>query len=257
MSDLQSSLRAQLHTRWLGRDLVCLGEIASTSDEVLTRARAEARHGLVVIADAQTGGRGRQGRRWHSPAGEGLYLSALLRLDLAPAAAPPLTLAAGVGVCEALRELGAQATLKWPNDVEIGGKKVAGILTETMTQGARLDAIVLGVGVNLVAAAYPAELAARATSLGAEGVTADRVPVAAAILAGLERWIDRFVGEGMAPVAAVWRERAPLLGQRVRVQIDGRVIEGTARDLAADGAFLVDDDAGTRHRVIAGEILPA
>ena len=121
--------------RWLGCRQIELEECGSTNDEADALARAGAPHGTVVIARAQRAGRGRDGRVWASPRDAGLYLSAVIRPPLAPAAVPPVTLAIGVGVCDAARALGAPALLKWPNDVLVHGKKLAGVLVEAHSQG--------------------------------------------------------------------------------------------------------------------------
>ncbi len=197
---------------WLGRSRVDLDTIGSTNDEALARARAGAPHGTAVTARAQTQGRGRQGRAWHSPPGENVYLSIILRLPIAPAAAPPLTLAVGVAVCETVRRLAGRASLKWPNDVLIEGKKVAGILTETSTRGAELDAVIVGIGVNVATTSFPPELAVLATSLTiAAGHPIATADVVDALLAEAELWIDRFVAEGPGPIARAARERGAQL----------------------------------------------
>src|SRR5262249_5814013 len=147
-----------LHTRWLGRELVWLPRTGSTNDEALARARAGAPHGLVIVADEQTRGRGRLGRVWHSPPGDNLYLSVLLRRDRPPAWALPLPLIAGVAVSDTLEGFSCGTAIKWPNDVLIDGRKVAGILTESSTVGGRLEAIVVGIGVNVNVADLPPEL---------------------------------------------------------------------------------------------------
>src|SRR4051794_14278733 len=158
-------LPSLLQTRWLGRAYRHLAECRSTNDEAAAWARAGAPHGALVIADAQTGGRGRLGRTWHSPPGENLYFSTVLRPEIPPHRAPPLTLAVGVALADAVREAGCDAQLKWPNDLLLDGKKVAGILTEMTTSGGRVEFVVIGIGVNLDARAFPAELDGRATSI--------------------------------------------------------------------------------------------
>jgi BirA family transcriptional regulator, biotin operon repressor / biotin---[acetyl-CoA-carboxylase] ligase len=236
--------------------LIRLGTVASTNDEAMARARAGAAHGTVVVADAQTRGRGRQGRAWHSPPGESLYLSAVLRLPLSPAATPPVTLAAGVAVREAMNHFGARSSIKWPNDVHIAGRKVAGILTETSTRGERLDAVILGIGVNVDNASFPAELAPIATSLRlAVGHPVDREAVLGTLLDELARWIDVFLAEGTPAVARAWRARTDDLGRRLRVVSEGRAIEGIARDLDDEGALWIDCDDGRAVRVLSGEVV--
>jgi BirA family biotin operon repressor/biotin-[acetyl-CoA-carboxylase] ligase len=245
--------------RWLGSQHVELERCGSTNDEAGRLARAGARHGTIVTALAQDAGRGRLGRAWSSPPGAGLYLSAIVRPSLALPAVPPMTLAIGIGLCEAVRQLGVAATLKWPNDVLVGDRKLAGVLVESHSQGNRLEAVIVGIGVNLapVAAALPPELAGHSTSLAdALGVAAaalDRRAFLTAVLIEVERWIDAYVAGGLAAVRAPWQARmAP--GLRGRGELDGDLIEGELVGLDEDGALLLADAAGTRHRFRAGEV---
>jgi BirA family biotin operon repressor/biotin-[acetyl-CoA-carboxylase] ligase len=257
---LIEDLRAlPLGTRWLGRELVVLADTASTNDEAMRRGREGAPHGLVVLADTQSRGRGRQGHVWHSPPGENLYVSMLLRLELPPMRVPPLTLAAGVAVCDTVTALGVPASLKWPNDVLVReGGKVAGILTEMSTRGMRADCVVVGIGLNVNTAAFPPELP-NATSLrrARGGAPFDRAEVAARLLAALEERFERFVAEPTRLLADAWRARSHVFGQRLRVSSEGVTFEGVARDLDDDGALLLETDAGERVRVIAGEVIEA
>ena len=243
---------------WLGRRRIDLIECDSTNDEAARLARAGADHGTVVIAGAQRAGRGRDGRVWASPPGLGLYLSAVVRPPLPLALVPPMTLAIGVGVGEAAREAGADARLKWPNDVLAGGRKLAGVLVEAQSHGARLEAVIVGIGVNL-GGELPAELAARATTLAAAAPgPSSRDGFAAALLGHVERWIDRYVASGLPPVIAAWHERmAPGLAVRATLgggTIDRAQIEGEAAGLDADGALLVRDAAGRLHRIRSGDV---
>jgi BirA family biotin operon repressor/biotin-[acetyl-CoA-carboxylase] ligase len=258
IEDLEA-VRARLTTAWLGRELVLLADTASTNDEAMRLGRAGAPHGLAVIADTQSRGRGRQGHVWHSPPGENLYLSVLLRLDVAPMRVPPLTLATGVAVCDTVNALGVAASLKWPNDVLVERQqKVAGILTEMSTRGMRADCVVVGIGLNVNTAAFPPELP-DATSLrrALGGVALDRADVVVRLFAALEERFDRFVAEPTRLLAEAWRARSHVFGQRVRVSAEGGVLEGIARDLDDDGALVLETDMGARVRVIAGEVVPA
>jgi BirA family transcriptional regulator, biotin operon repressor / biotin---[acetyl-CoA-carboxylase] ligase len=244
-----------LRTSWLGRELVHLASTASTNDVALARARAGAAPGLVVIADEQSQGRGRQGRSWHSPAAGNLYLSAVVKPPASPGLAPPLTLAAGIAVCDALNSLGCGASIKWPNDVLISGKKVAGILTETATRGERLEAVVIGVGVNVNGTSLPPELAPIATSVRlALGRAVDRDALAAELLGRLELWLDCHEAEGAAAIARAWKERSMVIGRRVNVVVDGHPLAGDAVDLDGEGALLVDVPSRGVVRVVAGEV---
>jgi BirA family biotin operon repressor/biotin-[acetyl-CoA-carboxylase] ligase len=241
-------------TSWLGREHVHLPACGSTNDEAARLASAGAAHGTVVTADEQHAGRGRQGRRWHSPPGENLYLSCILRPTLAPDRAPAITLAAGLGVADAVAKAGAQPVLKWPNDVLVDGRKLAGILTEMSTRGQRVQHIITGIGVNLGSQSFPAELGERATSLALLGLSIERERFVAELLASLEHWFDRFFTGGVAALADAWLARADR--SRVRASSGGRAVEGAILGLDPDGCLLIEDDTGARHRILSGDVLP-
>jgi BirA family biotin operon repressor/biotin-[acetyl-CoA-carboxylase] ligase len=251
-------LAGLLHTERLGRDYHLLSTCASTSDEVAARARAGATEGLLVVAEAQSGGRGRLGRTWHSPPGENLYLSLLLRPAMPPWMIPPLTLLVGGVAAEVLAAAGVTARLKWPNDVLVstggGLRKVAGILTEMASERDRVRHVVVGVGLNVNGTAFPPELADRATSLLlATGRPFDRGTLLAGLLDGLEPAYQAFVAQGPAQALARWRRHADL-GRRCRIERDGAVLEGVAEDVDEQGSLLVRDDGGRLHQVLSGEI---
>ncbi len=239
---------------WLGARHVHLERCESTNDEATELARDGAAHGTIVTADEQTAGRGRADHRWHSPPGGNLYLSIVLRPPIAPMHVPPITLAAGIGVCDAVNSLGARASLKWPNDLLVGPRKIAGILTEMSTQGQLLEHVVLGIGVNVDIESFPPPLGAIATSLCIE--TGDAVEVSAvlaALLPILETWLDRFFSGGVAAIAEAWTQRVEL-GARVRVITGNEVIEGLQLGLDEGGALRVRQADGVERRVVAGEV---
>jgi BirA family biotin operon repressor/biotin-[acetyl-CoA-carboxylase] ligase len=252
-------LAAALHTRRFGRRYHLLNSCASTNDEVAKLARqGDAEEGLVVVADAQTGGRGRLGRTWHSPAGQNLYLSLLLRPTMPPWMVPPLTLLVGAALAETLAGLGTAPRLKWPNDVLLptpaGPRKVAGILTEMASERDRVRHVVVGVGLNVNVEAFPTELAERATSLRlATGQPFDRGALLAAFLDALEPAYDEFLIAGPRAAITRWRRHADL-GRRCRIERDGAVIEGVTVDVDDEGTLHVRDDAGRVHRVLSGEL---
>jgi BirA family biotin operon repressor/biotin-[acetyl-CoA-carboxylase] ligase len=251
------AISSRLTTAWLGRAWRYVASIGSTNDEAAAWARAGAPAGAVVVADEQTRGRGRLGRRWHSPAGESLYYSVVLRPPLPPHRVPPLTLAAGVAVAEALLGLDVTPQLKWPNDVLLDGKKVAGVLTEMSSDLDRVHHVVVGIGVNLNTIEFPDELAAIATSVAlARGAAVARADFAAALSARLEHWFDHFVSDGSAAVVTAWKQHARFFGRRVRVTAGRDVLEGVADDLDDDGALRLRLDDGRLTRVIAGEVTP-
>jgi BirA family biotin operon repressor/biotin-[acetyl-CoA-carboxylase] ligase len=258
-------LHARLPTRWLGRAYAWLQSCPSTNDLATARGRDGAPEGLVVAADAQTGGRGRLGRAWHSPPGESLYFSILLRPARAAAELPPLTLLAGAAVARALAGLGFAPRLKWPNDVllaEAGRtRKVAGILTETSSEGERVAQVVVGIGLNANARDFPPEIAERATSLRrVAGHAFDRAAILAAVLEAFEPLYEDFRARGPAAAVGIWQSHAAL-GERWRVTAPGEpqlanltTIEGIALGVDPDGALRLRDDAGVVHRVFSGEV---
>jgi BirA family biotin operon repressor/biotin-[acetyl-CoA-carboxylase] ligase len=248
-----------LHTQEIGQVLHCFDELPSTSDHLKELAERDGVHGEVVVAERQTAGRGRRGRAWVSPAGRNLYLSVLLRPQLPPQRAPELTLVAAVAVCEACRQAGVEATIKWPNDVLVGDRKVAGILTELSAEPDQVHWVVLGLGVNLNAGEedFPDDLRDGATSLALERAQpVPRALFAAALLSLLEQWLERHASEGFAPVRAAWRERCSTLGQAVRVEVEGGEITGVAEDVDETGALLVRH-AGGLARVFSGDVRKA
>ncbi|HUS66897.1 MAG TPA: biotin--[acetyl-CoA-carboxylase] ligase [Kofleriaceae bacterium] len=240
----------------LGHALVRLGEVDSTSDEAAALAARGAAHGTVVVAEAQRQGRGRQGRAWFSPPGDNLYLSCVLRPALPPVRVPPVTLAAGVAVAEAVATLGVQPRLKWPNDVLASGKKLAGVLTEMSTQGDRVEHVVLGVGVNVATTRFPEELAGVATSVALEvGRAVGVEDVLAVVLERLDFWLAQYFAGGMGEVAPAWTSWSGMGGAAVRVEVGGREVRGVARGIGADGVLEVVDEGGRVVRVTAGDVL--
>jgi BirA family transcriptional regulator, biotin operon repressor / biotin---[acetyl-CoA-carboxylase] ligase len=243
-------------TAWLGAELHELAVCDSTNDEAAARAAAGAPHGTVVVAAEQRRGRGRLGRSWHSPPGENLYLSCVLRPPLAPVALPPVTLAAGVAVAEAVAAFGPRPAVKWPNDVTVGGRKLAGLLTEMTTRGDLIDHVVLGIGVNLGSRSFPPELAGIATSIALEGGReVSPAGFRAQLLPGLETWLDRFFQGGVAAIGPAWTAWSGMAGARVRVTEGGRVAEGIACGIGPDGSLDVRDDQGHHVMVVAGDVV--
>jgi BirA family biotin operon repressor/biotin-[acetyl-CoA-carboxylase] ligase len=252
-------------------DLRHFGEVDSTNDVALKLAAAGAPEGTAVLADTQRAGRGRRGRSWFSPPGAGLYLSCILRWSPGPSgpgpgpgAGPPLhlTLAAGVAAASAIQSVTAlPVELKWPNDLVIGRpwRKLGGILCESVAAGSRVSAVVVGIGINLQPAAYPAELSRTATSIEVElGRPVERAPLVEACLAHLFAIVARLRGGESSSVLDEWRRfgRAGLENAPVRWHDQGGERRGRARDIAADGALIVErvEAGGTAERILSGEV---
>jgi BirA family transcriptional regulator, biotin operon repressor / biotin---[acetyl-CoA-carboxylase] ligase len=230
-------------------------EIGSTSDRLKERLRAGAVPWTVVIADRQSAGRGRHGRRWISPQGN-LYLSVLVEPELAPEALTVFPLVAGLAVAEALLEWGTDPRLKWPNDVWLGGRKVAGVLAEGVAGEGRTS-IVLGIGVNVNAdpEVTAPELGDSAVSLhAATGRWAEPWAVGAAVLSRLVSRIRRLETEGPAPALMAWRGRSiEWWGRDVEVASGDSLLRGRAVDVDERGALLLCGPDGSLIPVLSGE----
>jgi BirA family transcriptional regulator, biotin operon repressor / biotin---[acetyl-CoA-carboxylase] ligase len=229
--------------------LVRLGRVDSTQTVAFALAADGAADRTVVVAQAQTAGRGRHGRLWLDEPGASLLTSIILRPRLEPARLPTLSLAAGVAVVEALeRVTGLKPRLKWPNDVLVDGRKLAGILLESRISPSPL--VVLGIGVNLAQRVFPADLAERATSVRlATGRRVDADALLTALLESLDAWRTRLETEGWAPIRERWRALTETLGRRVSIDS----VEGVAVDVDEDGALIVAE-GDVRRRVVAGEV---
>ncbi|BCV20099.1 bifunctional ligase/repressor BirA [Moorella sp. Hama-1] len=249
---------AGLETSWLGRTLYYYDEVGSTNQVAKELADGGAPEGTVVIADCQTGGRGRRGRNWLSPARKGIWFSVILRPRVAPVQAPQLTLLAAVAVTAAVRErTGLPLGIKWPNDLLAGGRKVCGILTEIKAEIDVVEYIVLGVGLNanLEAGDFSPEVRPLATSLYLEtGRPVERLPLFRRILYGLEKWYERWQEEGFAPVRNAWKEASVTLGREVQVNSWREIFQGVATDIDDEGALLVRDAGGQLRRFNSGEV---
>jgi BirA family biotin operon repressor/biotin-[acetyl-CoA-carboxylase] ligase len=253
-------IRRRLTAATVGRHLYLFGEVESTNKVLRHLARSGAAEGTVVIAEAQSDGRGRLGQPWFSPAGVNLYVSALFRPAIKPREAPVFSFIASLAVADAIKELGPSPGIKWPNDVLLDRKKVAGSLMECAVRGEEVEFLVLGVGVNLnvdLAALHTAlgPAGAAATSLAAvTGHEVDRNAFAASYLSHLDQWAARYRAEGAAPVMAAWRDRDILTARRVEVRGDARAFDGRVLGVDETGHLLVQDAHGTRHMVLTEEV---
>lgn len=239
--------------------LVSLDTVDSTNEEAKRLARRgpdAGADGTVVWAARQTAGRGRRGRAWGSPAGN-LYCSVLLRPRCPAAVAAQLSFATALAVADAITDVagpGAAVRCKWPNDVLMGDRKVAGILLESEAGAeATVAWVVIGVGVNV--AHFPEATETPATSLWAEGCTWLAVhQILEAYCAALLTWKERLLGEGFAPVRERWLGLAKGLGQSIEVRLDKETLAGKFAGLDADGALILDEADGGRRLIGAGDV---
>ncbi len=238
---------------------VLLDVTDSTNRVAMEMAEDGAPHGTVVVADAQTAGRGRMGRLWVSPAGKNLYVSLLLRPSVPTVDAPRLALVAGVALADAVEEMGIAASLKWPNDLYCGGRKAAGILAEMASDPDGVRHVVIGVGlnVNMVESDFPPDLRGTATSLRIHaGRAFRRDDVLARLLDAFGARYAEFIGGGFASLHDGWARRDFLRGRRILLRRQGEEGWGTADGLDTVGALRFLPDGGPSiESVHSGEIL--
>jgi len=245
-----------LHTTVLGKQIHYSAEIDSTNRLARQLAIDGEPEGSVVLAEQQRTGRGRMGREWSSPTG-GIWMSVILRPELAPYQVQALTLTAAVAAVEATyNATGVTPGIKWPNDLLLGKKKVAGILTEVSAEMERVNYLVLGIGLNanIPAKLFHGQLLGEATSLLAEtGILVERTHWVRSFLETLERYYFLVLQEGFAAVFDSWRRYSVTLGQPVTVRIADRVVTGIATDIDSNGALQVKTDDGI-ETFMAGEV---
>lgn len=245
-----------LATRELGRTLHHYDELDSTNVKAFELAHEGGFHGEAIVTEHQLAGKGRRGRSWVSPPGKSLAMSVIVRPEIPPSRAPELTLVTAVALAETLRDSGVEARIKWPNDVQLGGKKVAGILTELSADTERVHFVILGIGVNLNVPVneFPPELAELATSiLAVRKAPVHRALFTAALLGKLESWLDVWTEEGFAPIRTAWKQLSSTLGQEVVVRADGKELRGVAEDIDESGALLLRV-GGRLERILSGDV---
>ncbi len=258
---MKEEIGKHLRTKIIGKVLDCYEEVGSTNDVAFKLAAKGSPEGAVVVADSQTEGRGRLRRRWVSPPGMNLYISIVLRPEIPTHSASLLTLITSIALSETIEKYGVDSRIKWPNDLLINGRKFAGILNEMQPRGEAVDFIVMGVGVNLnmsrrIIQEVMGEIGETATSiLEVTGKTVDRAQFAAGFLMALENWYFIFKKEGSGYILNEWKNRWGELNKRIRVRLNGKVMEGTAFDVDDAGHLLLRKDDGSVERIIAGDVI--
>jgi len=253
MSDGRAAdLRSLLATRGLLAAVSWVEATGSTNDDAKAYAAAGGDVPAIFVADEQTRGRGRSGNAWRSARGEGLLLSIVSRPALAPESSAPITLAVGAALAGVVDELApGRVKLKWPNDVELDGKKLAGILVEAQTRGDHVSALIVGAGLNVAATELAPEIATTATSLALGGVDVrDRVELAARVVLAIHEAVIAFAGAGLAPFLARIRALDALAGASISVA----GVHGVAAGIDDVGRLLVAAPDGTATPVAAGHV---
>ena len=250
-------VQAGLQTTILGREIVFRSHIDSTQNLARTLGEQGADEGTVVLADTQSQGRGRRGRSWAAIPG-GTAMSVIFRPDLPPDRAPHFPILAGTALGRAIAQTTGHAPgLKWPNDVLISGRKVVGILAELEAEADRINAIYLGIGINVNARLrdIPQDLQTTATSLRIQtGRTIDRLHLVQNVLYELEAAYFTYMAQGFAPIRKAWLEQNITLGHPVRIISGQNIQAGTAKDMDEDGALVLRSQCGDTTRVTAGDV---
>ncbi|MCD6526080.1 MAG: biotin--[acetyl-CoA-carboxylase] ligase [Desulfuromonas sp.] len=257
---LPAAVQAGLDTRCIGQRVEYFTETDSTNVRAQELAEHGALEGTVVIADSQSAGRGRMGRRWSSPAGVNLYTSIVLRPRMLPTQAAQLTFLSAVAVARTIEQVtGVKVTVKWPNDILLDGRKIAGLLNELSAEMEGVHHVVLGIGVNLnmTADQFPDDLRYPATSLLLHtGQPVCRLEFAQQLLRQLDELYQLFLRQGFVPIRLAWEALFELLGRTVEVDCGGQIFVGDVAGLAEDGALLLDLQGGGRQEIYAGDVTP-
>jgi BirA family biotin operon repressor/biotin-[acetyl-CoA-carboxylase] ligase len=247
-----------LHTSIMGRHILYREEVASTQDEAGEVARKGVEEGVVVISERQTRGRGRKGRLWASPPREGVYFSAVLRPNLRPSQIIQIPLIAGVAVCKAIRKVTPlEPRIKWPNDITVGGKKVAGILAEMNCDMDRVDYIVLGIGVNVntECSLLPEPTREIASSLAEKcGEYVSRVRLVQCILTEFDALYITFLASGFDSLREEWKAVDSTVGSWVKVSDAEEEMRGKALDIDGEGFLLIRKENRDVKRIISGDV---
>jgi len=249
---------AGLKTAWVGRTFYYYEQVGSTNQVAKELAEKGAPEGTAIVAEEQTGGRGRLGRGWLSPAGKGIWLSLILRPRVAPWQIPQLSLLAAVGVVSAIEEsTGLKVGIKWPNDILSSGKKLCGILTEMRAEVEIIQYVILGIGlnVNLDIEDFPEDLRPLSTSLKIElGKEVPRLPLLKSLLYHLEKGYEVWEKEGFSSIRESWKKANVTLGRPVRIEAGRKVFEGVAVDIDEEGGLWVKGADGNLERFTYGEV---
>ena len=248
-------IRLRTKTRWVGREVLYFDELDSTNRKARELAAQGAKTGTLVIANEQTGGRGRRGRSWVSPRGESVLMSLILRPQTPPSRVARLSLLTALAVAQAICDVtGLDARIKWPNDIVVGGKKVCGMLLEMTADEQYVHDVVAGVGINVHQKEFPEDIAQTATSLEILcGRFIRRSDVVCAFLKRFEE-LTEMVESGEEEIMRLYRERSATLGQTVRVISLKGEFTGTAIGLTDAGTLIVRDEEGAEREVLAADV---
>lgn len=240
----------------IGTNVVCFDEVDSTNEVCKKMASDGLAEGSVIVAECQNGGKGRLGRKWVSQKGDGVWMSILLKPDVSPAGISSITLAAGLAVCLTLRnDFGIHAEIKWPNDILLNNKKICGILTEMSGQIAKVDYVVVGIGINVNNAAFPEAIKNTATSIYIEtGKKLKRSEIAKNVLKNFDSVYKRFRNGGFMCIKHDYEDMCLNIGKKVRVIKPSGSFEATAMGVNDNGELVIMKENGETTTVFSGEV---
>lgn len=251
---------SRLQTERIGKKIHYLPEIDSSNIYARRRAEAGGEEGEIVIAEAQTHGRGRLGRRWVSPPYLNLYLSVILRPKLPPHQASQITLMSAVALADTVQSfIPAAPEIKWPNDIKVGGRKLAGVLTESSCDADRVHFVILGIGVNVN---FPLELMPESIRQSATSLMVlarkpvDRAEFVRQLIQNLDQCYWELEERGFSLMASRWENFFLLRGKRVRVEMPDQSVSGTAMGIDGEGALILQSEGGGLKRIVAGDVIP-
>lgn len=251
-------IRYELHTARIGQRIEYREQVESTQLIAHQLAEAGAEEGTLVVADEQTGGRGRLGRSWHSPPGTGIWMSLILRPNMELKRSPQLTLLTAVAMTRSIRLItGSNVQIKWPNDILINKKKICGILTELNAEWDRINYVVIGMGINVNTRKedFPESLQPIATSLRIEtGKPVKRAGLVREFCSKFEELYDLYLQEGFSPIKHLWESHAVSIGKRIAIRTMDGVLEGMAQGIDEDGVLLLQLDNGIIKKIYSADL---
>ena len=253
----QAEILSSIRGSWAGREILYLDEVDSTNTAAKKAAENGAVHGTLVVSERQTGGKGRRGRAWDSPRGTGIFMTLILRPNMAPVHASMLTLVAALAVADGIRECtGAESLIKWPNDIVMSGKKVCGILTEMSADPDCINYVAVGIGINVNMEEFPEEIRGVAASIFTEtGKKTKRSLLISAVMAAFERYYEVFMKTtDMSGLLEDYNGKLANCGRTVRVLNPAGEYSGTAIGIDREGELLVEMEDTTVRRVLSGEV---
>lgn len=250
----KENIMYEIKTEFIGKDIIHFDSIDSTNNYAKSVA-IDKKNGTIIISEEQVNGRGRLGRQWHSKKYDGIWMSIILKPDILPMDAPFITLIAGASIVKALNNLGIDASIKWPNDVIINGKKVCGILTELSAEIERVNYIVLGIGINVKTLDFSEDIVNIATSIQKEGYNISRVDIIRSLIWEFEKnYIDYIYHNDNSKTLDICRKYSAIIGHNIYIIKNDKKEKVKCIDINQYGNLVIEDEKGNKKEIISGEV---